>query len=329
MAYYPRVRANKETPTMHAEGTEPKALTFYCYKAGMTQAIGKNIHKGSPTFGQEVAAPSTVIVCPNMKVFGIRAYKKAEIGYDVYGDVYAESISKDLDRKIPKFKTKSPHAKNKGKKEVKEKSPIAKTVADFEKALTEGKIEYFTLIVNTEPRKLGFKKIPDLAEVDIGGKKEEQLNYAKEKLGKEITIEEVVKEGEFLDIKAVTKGKGFQGVIKRFGVKMFRPKAKKQRVVGSISPWTPHTVMFTVPRPGQMGYHNRTEYNKKLIKISNKVEEINPVSGFANYGMVKEKYALIFGSVAGPAKRCIALRKTVRPIKKSGIQLEKVIGVVK
>ena len=137
-------------------------------------------------------------------------------------------------------------------------------------------------------------------------------------------MDEVFKEGDFLDIKGVTKGKGFQGVIKRFGVKIQRPKAKTRRIVGSISPWNPSTVMFTVPRPGQMGYHNRTESNKKLVMISEDLDVINPKSGHTRYGLVKNKYGIILGSIPGPTKRCLAVRKGIRPEKKSRVQFESI-----
>jgi large subunit ribosomal protein L3 len=173
-----------------------------------------------------------------------------------------------------------------------------------------------------------FKKTPDVAEVYIGGTKEQQFNYAKEKLGKEVLIEEAFVEADFLDVKAVTKGKGFQGPVKRAGVRTFRPKHKKSRVVGSIGPWHPNTVMYTVARPGQMGYQNRTEVNKKIIKISKTAAEVNPKQGFKNYGFVEGEYALIFGSLPGPVKRCIALRKSIRPKQQVGVQLEKVEKII-
>jgi large subunit ribosomal protein L3 len=87
--------------------------------------------------------------------------------------------------------------------------------------------------------------------------------------------------------------------------------------------------MFTVARPGQMGYQNRTEFNKKVIKISDKAEDVNPSNGFTGFGVVKGKYALIFGSVPGAIKRCVALRKTTRPAKVSGIQLDSVERIIK
>lgn len=329
MAFYPRVRAAKQTPSMKAHGKEAKALSFMAYKVGMTQILGKNTHKGSPSFGQDIALPVTIIAVPSVKVFGVRAYTKGDIGVQPLSDVIADTVDAILQRKMLNFKKPSQKKASKAEKKTK-KAPIddkkTYTVDDFEKEMAD--IEYFTLLVHTQPSKLGFKKTPDISEVYMGGKKEEQLVYAKEKMGKEIEIEDVLTEGEFLDVRGVTKGKGFQGVIKRFNVRMQRPKAKKRRIVGCISPWTPHTVMFSVARPGQMGYHNRTEHNKKLLKISDKVAEVNPKAGYPNYGLVKEKYAIIQGSVPGPAKRCISLRKSQRPERKRGVQITEIEKVL-
>ncbi|NMA44208.1 MAG: 50S ribosomal protein L3 [Candidatus Diapherotrites archaeon] len=332
MAYYPRVRAKKETPTIKGKGTENKPLSFLAYKVGMVQVKGKNTHKNSPTFGMDTIVPATVIATPTLKVFGVRAYTKREIGIEVLSDVLATNVDKFLLRKINNFKKPSQKKQTKenkteNKNEKKEEKNDFYTLEDFEKEMND--ITGFTLLVHTTPNEIGLKKTPDVTEITIGGTKEEQLNYAKEKLGKEIKFEEVFNEQDFLDVKAVTKGKGFSGVVKRFNVRSLRPKNKKRRVVGSVGPWHPHTIMFTVARPGQMGYHNRTESGKKLIKISTNPEEVNPSNGFSGYGIVKGQYALVYGSIPGPAKRCIALRKTIRPAKQKGVQLEAVEKIIK
>ena len=331
MAFYPRVRAKKETPSLKAIGEEAKAFSFLGYKVGMTQVAGKNAHKGSPGFGQEVTIPVTIIECPAVKVLAIRAYKKGELGLEVLGDIVSETADKELERKIKGIKKtgkkkEGKETKTEGKEKVKKDEKKKLGIADFEKEME--KIEYFTLIVYTQPKSIKLKKKPDVSEINIGGKKEEQLNYAKEILGKEITIEDVVQEGNFLDFKAVTKGKGFQGVIKRSNVKMQRPKAKKQRIVGSISPWHPATVMYTVARAGQMGYHNRTEYNKKILRISDKIEDVNGTTGYTGYGNVKGKYLIIAGSVPGPSKRCIAFRKSYRPEQQRRVIINEIENVI-
>lgn len=325
MAYYPRVRAKKETPTMSATSTEKKPLTFLAYKVGMVQVAGKNTHKASPSFGFEVVTPATVLSTPPLKVFGIRAYTKGEIGVQVLSDVLAENTDKELMRKMPNFNKPSPKAKKARSNDKKDDEYY--TVEDFSKEMND--IEYFTLLAHTQPNLIDLKKTPDISEISLGGKKEEQLELAKEKLGKELDISEVFKEKDFLDVRAVTSGKGVQGVIKRFNVRSLRPKNKKVRVVGSISPWHPHTVMFTVARPGQMGYQNRTEQNKKVLMISDKVEAVNPSHGFTGFGNVKGKYTLVYGSVPGPVKRCVALRQSLRPTLQRGIHYDTITSIIK
>jgi len=87
-------------------------------------------------------------------------------------------------------------------------------------------------------------------------------------LGKFIRVCDVFEPGMFVDVIGVTKGKGFQGVVKRFGVKLLPPKSKKgYRRLGSLGPWTPGRVMWTVPRPGQLGFFRRTEYNKQILSL--------------------------------------------------------------
>ena len=63
---------------------------------------------------------------------------------------------------------------------------------------------------------------------------------------------------------------------------------------------------------GQMGYHQRTEFNKRLIKIGEDGTEITPEGGFINYGLVRARYVLIKGSVPGPSKRLVRIRHAMR-----------------
>ena len=125
-----------------------------------------------------------------------------------------------------------------------------------------------------------------------------------------------------IDAIATTKGNGFQGVAKRWGIRIQYGKAVragKGRHVGSIGPWTPSRTMWTVAQAGQMGYHKRTEFNKKILKIASadEVDQINPDGGFVKYGLVKNDYVLVKGSLPGPSKRLVILRQPIRPNKKS------------
>jgi large subunit ribosomal protein L3 len=159
------------------------------------------------------------------------------------------------------------------------------------------------------------KKKPDLMEIKVGGGAiEEQLEYAKKLLGKTVSIISVFKEGQFVDVVSITKGKGFQGPVKRWGVKILPRKSRKtKRGVAVIGPWHPARVVYSVPRAGQMGYFQRTEYNKRILKIGADGSEITPKGGFKRYGSVRGIYLLIDGSLPGPPKRLIRLRYPVRP----------------
>jgi large subunit ribosomal protein L3 len=64
-----------------------------------------------------------------------------------------------------------------------------------------------------------------------------------------------------------------------------------------------------------MGYHQRTEFNKRLMAIGNDGSEITPDGGFLGYGVVNNQYILIKGSLPGPVKRLIRMRKATRPEK--------------
>jgi large subunit ribosomal protein L3 len=70
-----------------------------------------------------------------------------------------------------------------------------------------------------------------------------------------------------------------------------------------------------------MGYHQRTEYNKRILKIGENGKEITPAGGFPNYGEIRNQYIIIHGSIPGPAKRLIRLRDAVRYQK--GVKVEK------
>lgn len=336
LAFYPRKRAVRETASFRSipfvgvpEGEGAKPLNFIAYKVGMTHVIGKDSHEKGTSFGQEITIPATVAECPPIKVFGIRAYGKAQKGYGETAmmDVLVEKADKALQRRIVNFK-KKPGKKSGGKeKKAGEKEEKAKngknekTVSDLDAA--KEKISKIMLLSHSQPALTGIgKKKPAVIEIALSGSVEQQIAFAKESLGKDIKFSDAFSPLEFIDVKAVTKGKGTQGPVKRFGIRMHRPKAKKRRVVGSIGPWNPSTVMWTVPRPGQMGYHTRTEYNKKILMVGENGQGINPAEGFKNYGVVKNDFIVFSGSIPGPAKRAISLRKCIRPHGKERHKIE-------
>jgi len=320
-AYYHRKRAKRETPhftsygAAKVEGEGAALLGFYGYKAGMVHATAKNEKEKSVSFGQEIIVPCTVIECPPIRVYGARAYENTAYGLKVLGDVTVDKPSKHFRRRVKDFKNRTSKKEKigeKGKENAgQEGSGKWKTFDDFVKFKERAFV--VRLLVETQPAMTGIgKKKPALSELDLSGEIGKQFEFAKEKMGQEIRVADVFKEKQFVDIRAVNKGKGFQGPVKRFGITIQGRKAKKRRIVGSIGPWHPKTIIWSVPRPGQMGYHVRTEVNKRVLSISSAPEGINPAEGFSGYGLVKNDYVLLAGSVAGPKKRLIALRHALR-----------------
>ena len=98
------------------------------------------------------------------------------------------------------------------------------------------KLSEIRILLATQPKiaRLG-RKTPELLEVKLGGATpREQFEYARNQLGKEVKISDTFKEGDWLDVIGVTKGKGIQGPVKRFGIRRKFHKARKTvRQVGS------------------------------------------------------------------------------------------------
>ncbi|WP_061950558.1 50S ribosomal protein L3 [Acidiplasma cupricumulans] len=296
MAYYPRVRAKNGADIRSWPEIEGKAKiqAFAGYKVGMTHIQMTDYRKNSVTAGKTIMAPVTVVEVPPLNVIAIRYYEEGDNGLQVFAEERAENIDKSVFRRIPEIKNK------------KELKVEIKDVADVR------------LIVHTNPKMVPSipSKTPEIFEIRIGGSTiEDRIKLAKEKLGKELIFSDFASAGSFIDVISVTKGKGFQGVVKRFGVKLLpRKNRKHRRMIGTLGPWHPDWVRNTVPQAGQVGFHQRTLHNIRVVKVDTKdhVDDINVKGGFLNYGLVKNDYVLLYGSISGPAKRLIKLRDPAR-----------------
>jgi large subunit ribosomal protein L3 len=275
----------------------PRLLGFAGYKAGMTHVFFIEDRDRAPDFGKELKNAATVLDVPPMTVVGIRAYEKTYDGLQALTEAWAERLPEDMARVSKTFIS----------------GDLEYGLAQLEKL--SGRTHQLRVIAATQPRLTGTsKKKPDLMEIAIGGgSAEEQLEYAKGLLGETVGIGDVFRAGESIDVIGVTKGKGFQGPVKRWGIRMLQHKSRKTvRGVASIGPWKPRRVMHGVPRAGQMGFHNRTEYNKRILMLGSDSERVSPKGGFNRYGPVRGDYLLLKGSVMGPTKRLIKLRKGAR-----------------
>jgi large subunit ribosomal protein L3 len=116
-------------------------------------------------------------------------------------------------------------------------------------------------------------------------------------LGQEIKVEDIFEEGEFLDVSGKTKGKGFQGVVKRHnfaGVgQATHGQHNRLRAPGSIGACSyPARVFKGIRMAGRMGNTQITVQNLKVLKM------------FPDKNLI-----LVSGSVPGPKNSIITLHK--------------------
>jgi len=177
-----------------------------------------------------------------------------------------------------------------------------------------------------------------------GGSVAEKVKFAEGLLERSVALDGVFAQDEVVDTISVTKGHGFKGVVSRWGVKKLPRKTHKGlRKVACIGAWHPARVSWAVPRAGQKGFHHRTEINKKIYRIGKGVrtesgkevhnnastefdltqKSITPIGGFVGYGHVKEDYLMVKGTVGGPRKRVITIRKSLH-VQTSRAALEKI-----
>ncbi len=279
----------------------PLFLGFAGFKSGMTHIAYIEDQQTNPFFGKELMKPVTVIETPPLVLFGIKIYEKTEYGLQCKGELLSSKLNKELARKVS--------LPNPDKYNLETKQKELKDIINSH-TVVRG-------LFHTQPYKASVPRIkPDIIEIMISGGKTpvSRFEFALEHLGKELRIRDIFGEGELVDVIGVSKGKGFQGPAKRFGIKLLPRKTRgTKRGIGCIGPWHPSRVMYTVARAGQMGFHQRTEYNKRIVKISETGDEINPKGGFLRYGLVKGDYIVVLGSVPGSKKRLIRLRKSMRP----------------
>ncbi len=290
LQYWPRKRAERIIPNVNwkAINKDSGLMGFIGYKVGMVSAYVKDDTADSMTKGKKIIVPATIIECPEMKIFSVRLYKNGLVVKDFI-------VSND--------------------RELKRRVKVPKQVSKIEDIQKFNDFDDLRVIVFTEAKKTEIKKTPDMIELAIGGTKDQKINFVKEKIGKGITISDVFGKG-VVDIRAVTKGKGLMGPVRRHGISLKVHKTEKgQRRPGSLGPWHPARVTFVTPQAGQMGFFTRVTYNSLILKQGKPEDGINRKGGINNYGEVKNDYLLLKGSVHGPQKRPILMTAPSRPSK--------------
>jgi large subunit ribosomal protein L3 len=307
MGFGPRKRATSEVPRFNSwpdDDGQPTLQGFAGYKAGMTHVVMINDEANSPREGMEQTVPVTIVETPPVHAVALRAYEDTPYGLRPRTEVWTDDTVDRLDQVL----------------DVPSEGVDEDAIEALRTAVDDGEVAELRMITHTDPAAVrGIpKKTPDVMEVRVGGGGiGDRLEYALEVLEDGATYEmnDVFRAGEYADVAGITKGKGTQGPVKRWGVQKRKGKHARQgwrRRIGNLGPWNPSRVRSTVPQQGQTGYHQRTELNKRIVAIGDD-DEASVDGGFVNYGDVDGPYALVKGSLPGPEKRLLRFRPAIRP----------------
>ncbi|KAK9819254.1 hypothetical protein WJX81_003352 [Elliptochloris bilobata] len=298
---------------------------FMGYKAGMTHIVREVEKPGSKLHKKETCEAVTIIEVPPVIVVGVVGYTQTPRGLRSLNTVWAHHLSDEVKRRFYKNWYK---AKKKAFTKYAAKYGDGKKSVEEELAVLKKHCTVIRVLVHTQIKKIGFgQRKAHLAEIQVnGGTVEEKVDFAHKLFEKSVRVDNVFQENEMIDTIAITRGRGTEGVVTRWGVSRLPRKTHRGlRKVACIGAWHPARVSWTVARAGQHGFHHRTEMNKKVYKIGLKGEEshkattefdvtdkpITPMGGFPHYGVVNEDFLMIKGAVPGSKKRCITLRRSL------------------
>lgn len=135
---------------------------------------------------------------------------------------------------------------------------------------------------NTAPKRF----VKEIRGVEIGGYE----------VGQEVKVD-LFAEGEMVDVSGISKGKGFQGVIKRHGQSRgpMAHGSPYHRRPGSMGPVAPNRVFKGKNLPGQTGGERITVQNLQIVKVD-----------------TERNLLLVKGNVPGAKKSFIEIRSTVK-----------------
>ncbi|HKU49887.1 MAG TPA: 50S ribosomal protein L3 [Nitrososphaera sp.] len=317
VAFRPRARAQSLEARVRTwpqiAGEKAALLGFAGFKVGGIHVLTIDDREKTPNFGKQLLNAATVIATPPVKIIGIRGYKKDLYGHHAIFDIYAKDVPKEVSRKFDAKHAEDGMSKAEG---------------------SLGSATSVVAIASVSPHAIGIsQKTPFVFEIAISGKDAKtQFEFAKTIIGREMKASDIFQTGQNIDVFGITRGKGVEGPITRFGVKRKQHKSRKSvRAVGTLGPISPAVVMYTVARQGQRGFHQRTEYNKRILIMSDAEKDgqnsINPSGGFKHFGLVRGEYMVVRGSVPGVAQRLIRMRQPIRNVPKKVLE-PKVLEVV-
>jgi large subunit ribosomal protein L3 len=122
------------------------------------------------------------------------------------------------------------------------------------------------------------------------------VNLDEYEVGQEVKVD-IFAEGDIVDVTGISKGKGFQGAIKRHGQSRgpMSHGSRYHRRPGSMGPIAPNRVFKSKELPGRMGGEKVTIQNLQIIKVD-----------------AERNLLLVKGNVPGPKKALLKIKSAVK-----------------
>ncbi|QCT04441.1 50S ribosomal protein L3 [Paenibacillus algicola] len=122
------------------------------------------------------------------------------------------------------------------------------------------------------------------------------VDLASVEVGQELKAD-VFAEGEFVDVTGISKGKGFQGVIKRWGQSRgpMSHGSRYHRRPGSMGSIQANRVPKGKRLPGHMGHNTVTIQKLEVVRVD-----------------TERNVLLVKGSIPGPKKGYVQIKETVK-----------------
>jgi large subunit ribosomal protein L3e len=306
---------------------------FIGYKAGMTHILRDVNKPGSKLHKKETVEAVSIVEAPPMVVVGLVGYVQTPRGLRTLNTVWAQHLEESVKRRFYKNWYRS---KRKAFDRYAARTAQADN-ADIKHELARMKkyCQVIRVLAHTQIKKIKLRqKKAHLMEIQInGGDVAAKVDFGYNLFERKVPVDTVFSQNDMIDVIGSTKGKGYEGVVTRWGItRLPRKTHRGLRKVACIGAWHPSRVQYSIARAGQNGYHHRTEINKKIYRIGKAalsadgkvnpnastpadltVKTITPLGGFPHYGVVNEDYVMIKGGIVGPKKRVIVLRKSLIP----------------
>jgi len=335
LGFLPKKRTKKHRGKIRSfpkdDASKPVHLTaFMGYKAGMTHIVRyRERRQHRKIMKKDVVEAVTIVETPPMKIIGVVGYIETPRGLRALTTVWAQNLTREIKRVFYKNWMR---AKKKAFSKYNERwntnDPKKSIQRDLDRITKYCSV--VRILAHTQVHKLNLhRKKAHLLEIQVnGGSIADKVAFAKNNLEQEFTVDTIFNQDEVVDVVGVTRGHGREGVIKRWGVtRLPRKTHRGLRKVACIGAWHPSSVRWTVARTGQRGYFHRTEINKKIYRVGAgavdgakdnattendmEIKNITPLGGFPHYGEVNHAFLMIKGSIMGPKKRPITIRKSL------------------